>query len=59
MRYNPYNLTGAQLAYLAFAYDIPAKELMNGRKRRKLYRALVPFMKDYIRGEIKRLEKEE
>lgn len=59
MRYNPYNLTGAQLAYLAFAYGIPAKELMNGRKRRKLYRALVPFMKDYILGEIKRLEKEE
>ena len=56
IRNNPYRLTNAQLAYLAFEYGIPSKELMNGRKRRKLYRTLAPYLKDYMLKHGQKLE---
>ena len=56
IRDNPYRLTSVQLAYLAFAYEIPSKELMNGKKRRKLYRTLAPFLKQYMLEHGQKLE---
>lgn len=56
IRDNPYHLTSVQLQYLAFEYGIPSKDLMNGRKRRKLYRALAPFLKDYMLEHGQKLE---
>lgn len=53
---NKYNLTSTQLAYLAFEYGIPSKDLMNGKKRRKLYRALSPFFKKSMVEYIKKLD---